>query len=878
LSTEEYPNVWRAVALVVGSLFWAAPATAAGPAPLSTEQGRVDVRSAHGSGIFGRWFVDGSGLPGYRYTLDPDRDPRARQPDIGNDTDAWHQLGNDHIVATAHNRGYVQLWSQDRAYQWLNPFDAASGQYAGGYGYLRLADGRLVSTLYSDRPPGARTGRDFGTGYFGRLTAIRDVAVDERVYAPFGDDPLLLHDVTIRNRSHRRLRADWVEYWGVNPRSAVGKRRIGVGEPSYDGAARALTVPELPDSVDPHPLTIFAAALRGRVADWETDADRFFGTSGRARPAEVRAGRLSRTRVGSAGRHLFAFRTPVVVRPGGEVTLRFAYGLAHAAKVKRLVARWRAAPRPFPTSQRRWRAWLPRIRLGGGRLWLSRELEWDAYLLRSDTTYEETCGHHIVSQGGYYQYSSGIQAAYRDPLQHILPLIYSAPGIAREAIRYSAGEQRDGPGFLPYAVGEMCKPVDLGTSADLDLWLLLAASEYGLATRDFSFFDERARWTGGGSASLWAHLKRAYRNQESRRGPHGGYLAGTNGDWSDFSTSFLGMTESMLVTAHLAYVYPRLAELADARGDRRFAASLRSRAAELRATLRREWTGRGWYSRGYAGDRQIGRGVIFGEPQPWAILAGVPDAAQARTLVANIRRFLTGVGAPHGPSKIGSSQSPARDDPLVEERSTPGGVGDNNAVFVGGSWYAVDGWLTWALGELDGTVPNARRYALDELLRNTLAAHATAFPQRWNGVLSVDDACSAYYASDPSRCGIGLFPDYNTQIMHQPAWSLFAVLKLAGVDPVRDGYRIDPHLPVATFSLRMPQVGLDYGRARVRGYLRPSGHRRLRLAVTLPGRLRHGRPTVWVDGRRVRATRAGGVVRFSLRARAGRAVDWAVTS
>ena len=83
------------------------------------------------------------------------------------------------------------------------------------------------------------------------------------------------------------------------------------------------------------------------------------------------------------------------------------------------------------------------------------------------------------------------------------------------------------------------------------------------------------------------------------------------------------MTESMLVTAQLAYVYPRLAELADARGDRGFAAALRAAAAELRTVLRREWTGRGWYSRGYGARGQIGRGAIFGEPQPWALLAGV---------------------------------------------------------------------------------------------------------------------------------------------------------------------------------------------------------------------------------------------------------------
>lgn len=48
---------------------------------------------------------------------------------------------------------------------------------------------------------------------------------------------------------------------------------------------------------------------------------------------------------------------------------------------------------------------------------------------------------------------------------------------------------------------------------------------------------------------------------------------------------------------------------------------------------------------------------------------------------------------------------------------------------MGGTWYAVKGWLTWALGSLDGVVPRAGAYALDELQRNTLRAHARAFPR-----------------------------------------------------------------------------------------------------------------------------------------------------
>src|SRR5256885_4001142 len=62
--------------------------------------------------------------------------------------------------------------------------------------------------------------------------------------------------------------------------------------------------------------------------------------------------------------------------------------------------------------------------------------------------------------------------------------------------------------------------------------------------------------------------KKKYSHKESILGAPGGYLTcahGSTGDWSDFSTELLQMTESMLVTAQLAYAYTKLAELADLR-------------------------------------------------------------------------------------------------------------------------------------------------------------------------------------------------------------------------------------------------------------------------------------------------------------------------
>ena len=505
-----------------------------------------------------------------------------------------------------------------------------------------------------------------------------------------------------------------------------------------------------------------------------------------------------------------------------------------------LVSARREDRQAFDRSRRAWARWVPQVRLGRGRAWLSRELQWSAYMLRSGVSYEECRGRRILSQGGYYQYDLGFQGAFRDPLQHVLPLIYAEPGIARDVLLYSASEQPRQGGQVPYAMNSLCRPNDaLPNANDMDLWLLWTAAEYVLATRDLSVLDIPVRFADGGRAPLWEHLKHAFAHQESLLGPHGAYLTPGAGDWSDFSTTFLQMTESTLVSAQVAYVYPRAAQLADLRGDRRFAARLRGAGARNLRLTQREWTGRGWYSRGYAGDRQIGSGAIFGEPQPWGLLAGAASPRQARILVGNVRRFLTGVGAPasvHGPAKIGSGQSPASSDPAVTERSSPvaRSTGDNNAVFVGGSWYAVNGWLTWALGRQAGVVPGARRLALDELTRNTLRAHARAYPRHWGGTISVDDVCRSHNSSQPERCGIGIADGYSGQIMHQPAWLLWDTIKLAGIEPTVRGYTIDPLLPVRDFSLRLPNVGLTWRARRASGYVRAVRRDRLRMVVRAP--------------------------------------------
>lgn len=890
MPTSRVRFVVRAGAPVFAVLLTLAGAARAGEsvrAALSADDRPANVDSTYGSGNFGTWRVDGFGLPAFRYEANQETDARARQPELDGGTDAQHQLGNDHIVAAAFNHGYTQLWSQDRLSQWANLYEPASRHWAGGYGYL-VVDGKVTSTLWLDRGDSTAFEREFGVGYYRKALSSDGVDVTQVIYASFGDDPLLLDDVTLTNRTDTAKTVSWIEYWDVNPYDQTAQVNRGVGQAMWDAATQTLSVPQFGGHLaDPAPLSIFAAVLQGPLDGFETSLATFFGSGTREAPAEAAADRLSDTLAapsppGAPGGTLFAFRAPLVLEPGRTVTLRYAYGLAHPDQIDGLVAKYRAAVDPLGDSERAWASWLPKADFGKSRRWVARELVWDAYLLRSASVYEELCGHHTITQGGYYQYITGLNLGFRSWPHYLLPITYMAPELAREILRYTIGLQPESDNQFAYGTGPMCTRFELGTSGDLDFWLLMAAAEYGLGARDRAFFAEPIPFYDTKQpATAWDHIKLAYRHQETLRAPHGGYAAGTNGDWSDFSAPFLGMSESLLVGLQVAYAYPKLADLADHLDDHEFAVEVRARAAELRRVLRGQWTGRGWYPRGYDGERQIGAGAIFGEPQPWALLAGIPTSRQAKRLVANIRRFLGGVGAPpivHGPSLIGSSLTPAYNDPDVTERSDmPVGVGDNNANYVGGVWFDVNGWLTWALGELDGVVPRARRLAWDEYTRNTLANHATQFPDHWAGTISIDDTCYSYYSSHPERCGNDLYRTYDGQITEQPTWMVMNAIRLAGITPTRAGYRIAPHFPFARFSLRLATIGIARDGQRLRGYVRVQETESIELRVRMPPGVAGASLATHANGRVVAHRIAGRFVVFRVRARAGAAADWAIT-
>lgn len=873
--------------------------------PLTPTGAAVEnIASAYGDGNFGRWTVDPFGLPAYLYT-----GLGAGSSKADGTGPRTAQIGNDNITGFAFDQGYVQLYSQARLMQWANAYDPHGRQFAGGYGYLRVGHS-VISTLYPDRPAHATEERLFGVGYLKKVLRLEGLEVTDITYAPFGDDPVLLHEIIVRNLSTGPVDATWFEYWGVNPLVPASHSSRGLRGVRWSSSDQILSVRQQPGPdkewgaeapvFDTDPLAVFAAPIGTSVRDFESSTRKFFGSGTRARPQEVVAGRLSGTlstpvRQGTSSEDMLGFSAPIEVGPGASITLRFIYGFAAPKNVPKIVAKYRGQAQPLQKSIASWRAALPRVSLGNQYAWVAREVTWAAYLVRSASVYEEVCGYHTITQGGYYQYALGYNWGTRSWTHYILPMLYLDPGLAREILRYTAHLQPAGDkNLLPYGTASLCtrsKLPQIGSPNDSDAWFIFAALNYALATRDLGFFQEKVPFFDTPRrATIWEHLKLAFRHQQSLLGPHGGYLStpdhGT--DWSDGLSTAAHQTESLLVTSQVAYEYPLLADVADEMGDTQFASEVRPAATGARRTMQRQWVNTGWYARGYDGNQRLGQGILFEEPQPWTILAGIPSPAQDRKLIRNIRRFLTGIGAPTslgGPATIGSAQVPARADPDVTERCqsydfSRGGklFGDAAAAcWIGGNWFDLNGNLVWALASLDGELPEAASYAWGEYLRNSLAVHATVFPNRWDGIVSVDDVCTSYYDTrNQGLCGLQNLRDaWDGEIAEQPTWMVMGLINLAGWRPTPSGYVVDPQLPVEYFDLALPTAGLQRSKDGLRGYFLAQATGDATLRVKLENGLTGG-SIVRVDGRVVQGEVKGQWLEFTLPLIKGRTMQWAV--
>lgn len=897
-------------------------------------------RCERGSGHFGRWAVDAAGLPAYDFTVEQRCDPIASAwtPRDTPLRDPVHLVGNGRgLVAMARASGAVEIYSQDRGHKWINRVDLwtdpADPQYppqlGGGFNYytVRRADGslRVGSTRFEDLPTNRATemqSRRFGVGYFETVTRDGDIVVRRRVVAPDSDARALVAEVTVENPTRAWQEYGLVEFWDLNQHqlplelitsdvsfpgvtARIDRRRRQLAASftqrlAWDAATGVATAQmvakTLPPGVtsrddvarwDAFPEPVFLAALddpAGVDAVWLSDEE-LWSDNGRQPPVAIGgAGGAAADRVldldGAGQRGVLAVRVPLRVPPRGTVTRRFAFGYVPGGGAPdTAVAELRAAgARLRDESQAAWRgrvvwAAFPGLPEAGV---VQRELAWAAYNALAHTTYDEYRQTRLLGQGGAYKYIHGMDGAMGDLALFAEAAMLLDAEVAADTLAYALASQH-GPGSptpwrFPYATTGVGNYTDVGIydqRSDAYFFLPAMVGRYVGLTRDFAFLErELPYWprAAGAAGTVLDHLDRtlAYAHDDLGLGARGLTAMGT-GDYAD---GVLALTEEATTPRGTSSTYnagivvhgfPPAADVLAGPAPE-LAAAMRSLADEQGQALLAEAFAGEYFHRGFVDNgRPLAPEYFFLEPQLFPVLAGLaPPAVRDAALDAVVRILETDIGA---------VSSVAVD--------TTGPVSGPDQPLVGGIWPVANAWLSEAYARRD---PDE---GWSSFVRNTLAAHARAYPDLWYGIWTGSDSFNGPAHPRPGEAdahAATALTDYPALNVHVHTSPLRALAGLLGIEPTADGIALTPRVPSERFAVHWPRLGVEMRPDRVAGYFVAASAGRHVVDLALPSGLR-GRSsvTVEVDGVGRRLPVEAGRVAVPVDAAAGGRAVWRVT-
>ncbi|MCC5849847.1 MAG: hypothetical protein JJU29_17310 [Verrucomicrobia bacterium] len=255
-----------------------------------------------------------------------------------------------------------------------------------------------------------------------------------------------------------------------------------------------------------------------------------------------------------------------------------------------------------------------------------------------------------------------IGRGFRDVLQDTFALSQSNPALARRCLVEVFSKQ--------YVSGRCIRAwrlpngvLDTQHYADSPSWMIMALSRYLKETGDVTLLNERVPWLPDeahpepGDATMWEHVLRGQRHLLEDRGQYG-LVRIRYGDWCDTMNGIGAGGEgvSVMLSMQVKHGCDLFAELADSTGDREVAAEMRQASAELHDTIQKHcWDGE-WFIRAFDDEgRKLGSketqpedegcGMIFLNPQSWAMIAGISTPEQEVKMIAAVKEHLdTGYG------------------------------------------------------------------------------------------------------------------------------------------------------------------------------------------------------------------------------------------
>jgi len=900
----------------------------------ANRSGGPEMQKPYGSGYFGAWIEDEFGLPAFHYTCDQANDPKAVtevNPGMLSPTEHIHQVGNDRIVAIASNYGHVRVRQDEGAPKFLNDYAPDRGAFAGGFGYL--TDGNSVlSTFYSGG--GKRFDRLFGIGYFRKKVSSDAYGIDQVIFAPFGDDPVLISQVKITNAGLAEAQLRWIEYWGcqlyqfsfrsfmesakdmhelrrnfgarfepsfrkLSDGSGLTERKQFTGrdpaeERQFAGTVASLekgedvfltapdkNAPKLAAFDDLNPPQTFLLSLDAPADGFSTNGKAFFGVGGAEHPSGLNRpldGDLSSSGPQSA----LLLERKFALKPGESRTLTFLYGyLPSGFDLDSLATKYRqSSASALEDSSKQWKKSGLRFSTES-EPWVERETTWNHYYLRSGLTYDDFFHHHIISQASIYQYVMGFQGAARDPLQHSLPFIFSDPQLVKEILQYTLKEVR-ADGSIPYGiVGHgMPMPTTSDSSSDMPLWLLWVTSEYVLATRDIAFLDAKVVPIYGVRAegeTVRNLLTRCYRHlvDDVKTGQHG-LMRMLRDDWNDaLENAWVPQTSQQECEEKSESVLnsAMAAYVFDYYASMLTYTGVDAKfASEVRqkAEDHRDAVQKQWTGKWF-------RRAWLGPTLGWLGEKGLWIEPQPWAMISGATSsdqttvLLKAIDEQlRRPSPIGAMQISDSPDRITQ------GVWkmEPGTQSAGGVWPSLSQTLIWALSRVDGAM------AWDEWKKNSFARHAEVYPQVWYGTWSGPDVLNSALSKHPGETTGGKpfgWTDFPVLNMHTHAYPLYSATKLLGLEFTENGLLLAPKLPLESFRFESPLLGLIKTAKGYEGWYNPSVRNTwsVRLSLSLEEAKRLQRAEV--NGMRVRAHVNPGTIEVRGEGGAGSAFHWALS-
>jgi len=409
------------------------------------------------------------------------------------------------------------------------------------------------------------------------------------------------------------------------------------------------------------------------------------------------------------------------------------------------------------------------------------------------------CNMWSRSPSFYHEGAGG--RGYRDSCQDAEGIMAFNPEHALSKIRTLAGLiRRDGscaPGWSTTR-----GPANHLPNKDHPIWLVYTVSAYIKETGNASVLFEKfpyikdgwinnatkrdIHWHKGvirdGEGTLFEHLEKNLNFTFADVGKKGLPLIG-HADWND-AIDAAGKRlkgESVWLAMALVRSYKFLAELADMVGNANKAKEFRMRAKTMADRINEHcWDG-DWYKRGFTdfdtvyGSSKNKEGEIFGNPQSWAVLAGIIDGEKRERMFKAVDKYLDGK---HGIALFYPAYS-KYDPKLGRITMFSEGTKENAAVFCHAATFMVVADCLAGRG-------NKAYESMKKIMPNN---------QKDMDLYKTEPYVYSEYLIGPEhpyRYGEGAF----TWITGTAAWNFLAATEhLLGVHRELTGLRIDPVIP-----------------------------------------------------------------------------------